>query len=255
MINNQFITICGGAGLLGTAFCKHLASEHNLIVADFNLEAAKALCDELKATNHSGTFIPVEVNITSTSSVENLIKFIEEKSLDVIGLVNNAYPRNKNYGKHFFDVEYDDFCENISMNVGGYFLMCKHFAAYFTKKNVGNIVNISSIYGHFTPDFSVYKNTPMTMPVEYTAIKASINNLTKYIAKYLKGTGVRVNSLSPGGIFDNQNPEFVAAYNEKCLSKGMLSANDLCGSLAFLLSDKSKYINGQNIIVDDGFTL
>jgi NAD(P)-dependent dehydrogenase (short-subunit alcohol dehydrogenase family) len=75
------------------------------------------------------------------------------------------------------------------------------------------------------------------------------------MAKYLKGTNIRVNCLSPGGIFDNQNEKFLSKYNDKCLNKGMLDANDLTGTLLFLISDQSKYINGQNLIVDDGFTL
>ena len=93
------------------------------------------------------------------------------------------------------------------------------------------------------------------MPVEYAAIKSGMLHLTKYLAKYHKGKNIRVNAISPGGIQNNQSNSFLKMYRDKCLNKGMLDTNDLIGTLIFLLSDMSKYINGQNIIIDDGFNL
>jgi len=93
------------------------------------------------------------------------------------------------------------------------------------------------------------------MPVEYAAIKAAIIHLTRYMAKYLKGMNIRVNALCPGGILDKQPPAFLAAYGKNCLNKGMLDKSDLQGSLIYLLSDSSSYVNGQYIVVDDGFSL
>ena len=95
----------------------------------------------------------------------------------------------------------------------------------------------------------------MTMPVEYAAIKSSIIQMTRYFAQYFKGTGIRINSLSPGGIKDRQPEAFLQAYAAHCSSKGMLDPGDVIGALLFLLSDASKYMTGQNIIVDDGFSL
>jgi NAD(P)-dependent dehydrogenase (short-subunit alcohol dehydrogenase family) len=95
----------------------------------------------------------------------------------------------------------------------------------------------------------------MTMPVEYAAIKSGLIHLTKYMAKYFKGMNIKVNALSPGGIFDNQNEIFLKNYKDECLNKGMLDKSDLNGTLIYLLSEMSQYINGQNIIVDDGFSL
>ena len=105
------------------------------------------------------------------------------------------------------------------------------------------------------PRFEIYDNTPMTMPVEYAAIKSGLIHLTKYMAKYFKGMNIKVNALSPGGIFDNQPEPFLEAYKKQCSSKGMLDKSDLKGTLVYLLSDMSRYVNGQNIIVDDGFSL
>jgi NAD(P)-dependent dehydrogenase (short-subunit alcohol dehydrogenase family) len=123
------------------------------------------------------------------------------------------------------------------------------------RRGGGHIVNISSIYGVVAPKFEVYADTPMTMPVEYAAIKAGLIHLTKYMAKYFRGMNIKVNALSPGGIFDHQPEAFLAKYKEQCLNKGMLDKSDMKGTLVYLLSDMSKYVNGQNIVVDDGFSL
>ena len=87
------------------------------------------------------------------------------------------------------------------------------------------------------------------------AIKSALINLTKYMAKYFKGSNIRFNSVSPGGIFNNQPDSFIKNYKSYCHDKGMLDPQDIDGAIIFLLSDSSKYINGQNIIIDDGFTL
>jgi len=195
------------------------------------------------------------MDITSKQSLTGSIEYLDNKYARIDALVNNAYPRNNNYGKYFFDVEYDDFTQNTGLNLGGYFLTSQQYAKYFQKQGYGNIINNSSIYGVVAPKFEIYENTPMTMPVEYAAIKSGLIHLTKYMAKYFKGMNIRVNCLSPGGIFDNQNELFIEKYNNVCLNKGMLDKSDLNGTLVYLLSDMSKFVNGQNIIIDDGFSL
>jgi post-translational flagellin modification protein A len=199
--------------------------------------------------------IPAQIDITDTNSIQKLITSISEKFGKIDALINSAYPRNKNYGKHFFEVTYNDFCENVGMNLGGYFLTSQQFAKYFEKQGYGNIINLGSIYGVIAPRFEVYNNTPMTMPVEYATIKSGLIHLTKYMAKYFKGKNIRVNTISLGGIEDKQPESFLRGYKEFCLNKGMLDAKDISGTVLYLLSDLSEFVNGQNIVVDDGFTL
>jgi len=95
----------------------------------------------------------------------------------------------------------------------------------------------------------------MVSPIEYSAIKAGIISITQYLAKYYKDNNIRINSISPGGILASQPEEFLEKYRENCASKGMLDAEDLIGTVVYLISDMSKYLNGQNIIVDDGWVL
>lgn len=256
MLENQVVLITGGAGLLGKAFARTIVSQGGIaIIGEIDCALGLSARDEIADFCDSDLVDFVELDITSESSLRNAQSVIDNKYGKLDALVNNAYPRNANYGRKFFDVEYNDFCENVNMNVGGYFLASKVAAEYFSMQGGGNIINIASIYGVIPPKFEVYEGTSMTMPVEYAVIKSSIIHLTKYMAKYLKGKGVRVNSISPGGILDAQPEDFLRAYRSQCLNKGMLDKDDLCGALVFLLSDLSAQINGQNIIVDDGFTL
>lgn len=249
-LKDKVIVVTGGAGLLGSTFCKAISKEGGVaIVADVNFEKAQAVSGTIENS------IPLKLDITSKVSLDEAIEFINNKYKRVDALVNNAYPRNKNYGKHFFDVEYEDFCENLNLNLGGYFLASQRFLNFFQNQNGGNIVNISSIYGVIAPRFDIYDNTKMTMPVEYAAIKSGLIHLTKYMAKYVNGKNIRVNCISPGGILDGQPDAFLEKYKNFCSNKGMLNPQDLCGALIFLLSVESQYINGQNIVVDDGFTL
>jgi NAD(P)-dependent dehydrogenase (short-subunit alcohol dehydrogenase family) len=195
------------------------------------------------------------MDITDKESVCSLIAKIKEKYGHIDAVVNNAYPRTSNYGRKLEEVTYADFCENTSQHLGGYFLVAQQFGLFFRAQGAGNIINMSSIYGTMAPRFEVYAGTPMTMPVEYAAIKSAIIQLSRYFAQYFKGDNIRVNSLSPGGILDNQPESFLKAYNIFCNGKGMLDPVDITGLLLFLLSDGSKYITGQNIVIDDGFHL
>jgi putative oxidoreductase-dehydrogenase len=252
LVRDKVVIVTGGAGLLGRTFCQAIADNGGIaVVAEYDIAIAEKLCTSLE----NASIVPAQVNITDKNSIKALIATISEKYGRIDALVNSAYPRNKNYGKHFFDVAYSDFCENVGMNLGGYFLTSQQFAAYFEKQGYGNIINLASIYGVIAPRFEIYDNTHMTTPVEYAAIKSGLIHLTKYMAKYFKGKNIRVNTISLGGIEDKQPEPFLKAYKEFCLNKGMLNAKDISGTVLYLLSDLSEFVNGQNIVVDDGFTL
>lgn len=252
LVRDKVVIVTGGAGLLGRTFCQAIADNGGIaVVAEYDIAIAEKLCTSLE----NASIVPAQVNITDKNSIKALIATISEKYGRIDALVNSAYPRNKNYGKHFFDVAYSDFCENVGMNLGGYFLTSQQFAAYFETQGYGNIINLASIYGVIAPRFEIYDNTHMTTPVEYAAIKSGLIHLTKYMAKYFKGKNIRVNTISLGGIEDKQPEPFLKAYKEFCLNKGMLNAKDISGTVLYLLSDLSEFVNGQNIVVDDGFTL
>jgi NAD(P)-dependent dehydrogenase (short-subunit alcohol dehydrogenase family) len=254
MLNGKVVVVTGGGGLLGRHFCSEIVRQGGIaIVADVNLVAAQLVVSEIKAND--GRAEAVCVDITDAASLESLIGSLHASYGRIDAVVNNAYPRNKRWGKKLEEVTYDDFCENVGLHLGGYFLVAQRFALYFRANGGGNIVNMASIYGTQAPRFEIYAGTEMTTPVEYVAIKSAVIQLTRYFAQYFKTDGIRCNSLSPGGIIDQQPENFLSSYGSYCGAKGMLEPMDIIGALIFLLSDSSRYMNGQNLIVDDGFCL
>jgi NAD(P)-dependent dehydrogenase (short-subunit alcohol dehydrogenase family) len=256
MLTNKVVVITGGAGLLGLEFAKSVMENNGIaVIADSNEKKGITETINLKEQIATG-FVHFEtLDINSKQSINSLIHSINQKYGKIDTLVNNAYPKNNNYGRKFEDVEYADFCENMNINLGGYFLTSQQFLGYFCNQGFGNIINISSIYGVIPPRFDIYRNTTMTMPVEYAVIKSALIHLTKYLAKYYKGKDIRVNSISLGGLIDKQPELFLSNYKSYCLNKGMLDKKDIAGTLIYLISDLSQFVNGQNIIIDDGFTL
>jgi len=254
-IRGKLIVVTGGAGVIGRCFVRGIAEKGDTVVAaDANFDAARHLADEF-GQDCPGKVEAAMVDIASKDSICALISDLRQRYGRIDAVVNSAYPKNRNYGRRLEDVAYADFCENVDMHLGGYFLVAQQFCLAFREMGGGNVVNMSSIYGTMTPRFEVYEGTPMTMPVEYAAIKSAVNQLTRYFAQYFKGAGIRVNSLSPGGILADQPASFLGAYKDHCASKGMLLPQDVLGALLFLLSDESRYITGQNLVVDDGFSL
>ena len=255
-LEGKVILLVGGIGLLGREFTKALCQNNaKIIVADINIDSGIKFVDEIKKKFVEVDIVFQHLDVTSDASVKSVLNFTINLYGKLDAVINNAYPRNKNYGNHFFDVSYDDFNDNVGMNLGGLFLVSQQCSKIFLEQNFGNIVNIASIYGVVPPDFSIYEGTAMTSPVEYAVIKSAVVHLTKYMANYFKGKEVRVNSISLGGLLDGQDSKFVRAYSKKCLNKGMLLTSDIVGSLLFLLSDDSLCVNGHNLVVDDGFTL
>ncbi|AII13928.1 glucosamine-6-P synthase, glutaminase subunit PtmA [Campylobacter iguaniorum] len=256
MLKNKVIVIAGAAGAIGAEFVKVVAKNGaNVIIADINEENGLKLKDEINAKFGQDRADFFKFDLTSKENICECIEFADLKFGKIDAVVNAAYPRTKTFGNHFFDVSYEDFCANTNLQLGGAFLITQQFASYFKTQGYGNIINLSSIQGVVAPKFQTYKGTNMSSPVAYSAIKAGVIHMTKYVAKYLKGTNIKVNCISPGGILAGQNAKFLEQYREVCLNKGMLDASDLNGALLFLLSDGSEFVNGQNIVVDDGFCL
>lgn len=255
MLGGKVIVVTGGAGRLGPSFVRRIAEQGGTaVVADIDVAAAIRVAEEA-ASECPGRVEAMPLDITSSSSLDALIAGLQARHGHIDAVVNNAYPRNRNYGRKLEQVTYADFCENLSLHLGGYFLVAQQFGLFFRSQGGGNIINMSSIYGVVAPRLEVYAGTSMTMPVEYAAIKAAIIHLTRYFAQYFKGAGIRVNCLSPGGIRDKQPEEFLRKYDSHCNGKGMLDPPDVAGVLLFLLSDASEFITGQNFVVDDGYSL
>lgn len=256
LLDGRVIVVTGGAGRIGRAFCTAIAQQGGTaVIADTNDAAARQLESELGAQFGPGAATVATFDITRAEQIDAAISALHARHGRIDAVVNNAYPRNARYGARVENVTYADFADNVSRHVGGYFVTAQRFAAYFAPRRSGNIVFMGSIYGVVAPRFEVYAGTPMTMPVEYSVIKAGLMHLTRYLAQYYKDCGIRVNALSPGGVFADQPAEFVRRYSAHAAGGRMLDAADLTGSLVYLLSDASAHVTGQNLVVDDGWTL
>ena len=241
------ILILGAKGLIGSSLVKGLKkSGRTIISSDITVSENRCINKNLYEIN---------LNLIDDNSYELMWEYLNSNNLEIDSFINVAYPRSKKYGQSFRDIGYEDFCDAVNLHLGGYYLASKNFFEYFEKLGKGNVINFSSIYGVINPKFELYSDSDFTMPIEYAAIKSGINHLTGYFAKYSKGKSIRFNSVCPGGIFNDQDKEFVSKYKNESLNKGLLDPDDIVGLIDFLISDESLHINGQNLVIDDGFSL
>jgi NAD(P)-dependent dehydrogenase (short-subunit alcohol dehydrogenase family) len=241
-LKDKVIVVTGSNGLLGREIAGTLKGQGAIVVG------ADVRFDDNSDSNYV-------MDITSEDSVTQVISKIVSKYGRIDGWVNNAYPRTADWGKKLEDVPFESWRKNVDMHLNGYFLCSKHALEQMKKQRSGSLVNLSSIYGSLAPDFSVYEGTEMTMPVAYSAIKGGINTLTKYLAAYYGPHGVRVNAVSPGGVFADQPKSFVERYTAKVPLRRMATPRDVTTSICFLLTDEAGYITGQNLMVDGGWSI
>jgi NAD(P)-dependent dehydrogenase (short-subunit alcohol dehydrogenase family) len=253
LLQDKTVLIFGGTGLIGRSLVAACLEQGATVIAAARKPDPAAFADLPEDWRKRLELRPADVN--EPVDVDALFPPPSSATERIDAVVNCAYPRSAGYGAKFEDVKYEDFCDNVTMHLGSAFLVCQMAARYFTATGGGNIVNVSSIYGFMTPRFEIYEGTEMTKEVEYIVAKSAIIHLTRYLAKYLKGRDIRVNCVSPGGVSNGEPNRFVERYDNHCLNKGMLDGADVVGTVLFLLSDHSRYVNGQNIVVDDGFSL
>jgi NAD(P)-dependent dehydrogenase (short-subunit alcohol dehydrogenase family) len=241
-LNEKIILVTGGNGLIGNEIIRSIKAEGAICLNfDVNQET------EINKYN-------IKCDITDQQSITDALKLVYDNFGRIDGLVNNAYPRTMDWGLKFEDIPLTSWKTNVDWQLNAYFYITQQVANFMKANNSGSIVNIGSIYGFVGPDFTVYEGTNMTMPAAYSAIKGGIINLTRYLSSYLGPNQIRVNVVSPGGIFDNQNPIFVSNYNKKVPLRRMGLPEDISPAVVFLLSDEAKYITGQNIVVDGGWS-
>ena len=246
------IIITGGAGRIGSTLAADLIKhDHNVLLGDINNSKLLKIKKKLNSKN-------IEIfqgDLTTKKNIDRFIKFGVKKFKNIHAAVHCSYPTSKKWGARLEDLQEIHLKNDLQNQLGGSIIFSQRIMKYFLKKKKGNLILISSIQGIQAPKFDHYKNLNMTSPIEYSAIKSGIISITKYLSKYYKNKNIRINCVSPGGIKDNQPKLFTKRYRQSCNTKGLLDGEDVSKLILFLLSDKSKYITGQNLIIDDGWSL
>lgn len=243
MLKNKVILVTGGNGLLGKAITEHLSKkEAKTVNIDINIEKTDLSEGQLAC------------DITESDNIKEAVEQVIEYHGRIDGLVNNAYPRTKDWGTSFEDMEPESLQKNIDWQLSSYIIFCQAVLKYMKAEREGSIVNMASIYGVVGNDFGIYKNTNMEPPAAYSAIKGGLINFTRFLASKYGPHGIRINCVSPGGIFDHQPENFVEAYTEKVPLKRMGQPEDIAPAVTFLLSEEARYITGHNLIIDGGWT-
>lgn len=261
-LDGKVAIVTGASGLLGRQHCIALAESGATVVAtDIHSEKVYSLSEELPVKIH-----PMRLDITDTASLTSVRERIVETFGTIDILVNNAAV-NDMVESSEKDVQSSAF-ENyplylwkkvMDVNVTGVFLSCQYFGSIMAKNNYGSIINIASTYGVVAPDQSIYikENGERLMwkSPSYPTTKGAVLQFTKYLAAYWGNNNVRVNALSPGGVQNNQDEDFITNYNHRTPLGRMSNVNDYHGAIVFLASDASSYMTGANLIVDGGWTI
>nr|WP_154984725.1 SDR family oxidoreductase [Paenibacillus xylanexedens] len=260
-LNDKVAVVTGGAGILGVHFCKGLAEAGaNVVVADINLEKAEILAEEINR-DYRGSAKAIFCDVTSEQSVVTMVSKTVEYFGRIDILHNNAAGKSSDlelFFAPFEDYELSQWNEIMNMNLDGMFLVAKHVGKIMKAQvEGGSIIQTASIYGILGPDNRIYKEShylgrQINTPAIYAVSKGGVVALTRYLATYWAPDGIRVNTITPGGVESGQNTEFINKYSNRIPLQRMARAEEMVGALIYLASDASSYVTGHNLIVDGG---
>lgn len=269
-LSGRVAIVTGGPGLLGREFCRTLAEAGaRVIIADINAEAVNQLAASMIQAGYHA--MGVATDITQPESVQNLVSetLSEFGRLDI--LVNSAamdpkfdpqalaeMAKQGAVSGAFEDYPLDAWKAALEVNLTGMFLCCQAAVRpMLAQGKKGSIINICSTYGLVGPDQRIYQREGRQTtfkPVYYSVTKAGVLGLTHYLSAYYAGTDIRVNALTPGGVFNNHDETFLTAYSARTVMGRMADKDEMNGALLFLASDASSYMTGSNLVVDGGWT-
>tara|TARA_E500000178_G_scaffold356503_1_gene434897 strand:- start:5305 stop:6105 length:801 start_codon:yes stop_codon:yes gene_type:complete len=255
---DRTIVLTGASGFLGRAFAKRIAKlGASCILIDQNLIALKQMADRLSKIS-SAKHHCFQVDFTNSKNIETAIAQITETHNCIDTLINNAAFTGdstiEGWGTDFPNQSLRAWHLALQVNLTSCFTMAQKLMPLMKSSDNASIINIGSIYAKLAPDYSIYEGTNMHNPAAYGASKAGLIHLTKWLAATL-GPEIRVNAISPGGIYRQQDEQFVRRYTHKTVLKRMATEEDIVPAMIFLASDNARYITGQNLVIDGGYSI
>ena len=246
-LSGKTFLVTGSEGLIGLDLC------NRLLEADANVIACDLKSRQKYSSSEKNIFL--ECDLTTNKGLNKFEDFIGNCDVKIDGFVHCAYPRPASWGKLFDEISLDEISLHLNMQLSSSIILSRIICNYLKNNGGGSLVNISSIQGIAAPKFHHYHGTNMSSPIEYSCVKSSIIIMTKWLAKYFKNSNLNINCVSPGGVLDKQKDIFQNNYKLDCNNIGLLKPKNVSYPILFLLSDQAKGISGQNLIVDDGWSL
>lgn len=252
-LKNKTAFVSGGAGLIGKEVVRALGEAGaKVILLDVNEKNGKKIAEKLKRKKLDVIFELFDA--TDLGQIDNKLDQLAKKYRKIDVWVNSSFPRTSDWGEKIENVSLESFSKNVEMHLNSYSWISRRVCLIMKKQKGGSLINFGSIYGVVAANFNIYDGTKMTSAFAYSAIKGGVINLGRYLASYFGEYGIRVNSICPGGIFDNQDKIFVKNYSKQTPLKRMGKPEEIASAAVFLASDAASYITGATIMVDGGWT-
>ncbi|MEO1478387.1 MAG: SDR family oxidoreductase [Bacteroidota bacterium] len=260
-VEGRVVIITGGAGLIGTAYSQALSEAGaHAVVADLDLDAAQRVADSVTGAEA----LAIHVDVTDPASAHAMVEACRSRFGRVDALVNNAAIDPKmdkaSAGQHLVTFEnypVDAFRLSLDVGVTGAFLCTQAVVPLMREAGRGVIVNVASTYGMVGPDQRLYvkdDGSHSIKPVAYSVSKSAMFGFTKYLAAYFADSGLRANTLTLGGVFNDHDDDFTTRYASRTPLARMARQDEYVGALLYLVSDASAYMTGANVVIDGGWT-
>jgi len=261
-LDGKVAMVTGGAGILGTVVCQALADAGaSVAVVDIDLKTASDCAMKIDST--SKLVRGFACDVTNEQAVRAVVEQIEAELGAIDILHNNAATKGKDLSKFFKPLEQYDmdvWREVMAVNLDGMFLVARTVGEGMAQRGKGSIIQTASIYGAtMGPDQRIYEGSDylggaINTPPVYSASKGGVVGLTNFLATYWASKGVRVNTVTPGGIGSGQNSEFSKKYSARVPMARMAEASEVALAVVYLASDAASYVTGQNLAVDGGLS-
>jgi NAD(P)-dependent dehydrogenase (short-subunit alcohol dehydrogenase family) len=259
-MGSRVVVVTGSTGVLGSHYCRAFAARGAMLVAADLPDRDPAKQAEHLSRELGASVVGMACDVRRETDVKELFDAAIKRFGRVDVVVNNAAATSEHlmragdtYAK-FEDYPLSVWDEVLRTNLTGVFLVAREGGKRMLASGGGSMINIASIYGVVAPDHRIYKGMPFSSLPAYSASKAGVHGLTLWLSTYWASSGIRVNTVCPGGVFNDHDPEFVRRYSDRTPMGRMATPDDLVGVIVYLASDASRYCTGQRFVVDGGLT-